>query len=46
VSITRGATAGGGLFYAEGEATVCVRFELHGANGPREVTTREIDCPE
>jgi hypothetical protein len=36
---------GGGLFYATGSATGCVRFEIHGDNGPRRVTTREIDCP-
>jgi hypothetical protein len=45
VAITRGAETGGGLFYATGSATVCVRFEIHGDNGPRRVTTREIDCP-
>jgi hypothetical protein len=45
VAITRRAETGGGLFYATGEATVCVRFELHGDDGPRRVTTREIDCP-
>ena len=45
VAITRAAETGGGLSYATGEATVCVRFELHGDNGPRRVTTREIDCP-
>lgn len=45
VAITREAETGGGLFYATGAATVCVRFELHGDNGPRRVTTREIDCP-
>ena len=45
VAITRRAETGGGLFYATGSATVCVRFELHGTGGPRRVTTREIDCP-
>jgi hypothetical protein len=45
VAITREAETGGGLFSATGSATVCVRFELHGDNGPRHVTTREIDCP-
>jgi hypothetical protein len=45
VVITRAAETGGGLFYATGSATVCVRFEIHGDNGPRRVTTREIDCP-
>ena len=45
VAITREAETGGGLSYATGEATVCVRFELHGDNGPRRVTIREIDCP-
>ena len=41
----REAETGGGLFYATGSATVCARFEIHGDNGPRRVTTREIDCP-
>jgi hypothetical protein len=45
VAITREAETGGGLSYATGQATVCVRFELHGDNGSRRVTTREIDCP-
>jgi hypothetical protein len=45
VAITREAETGGGLSYATGQATICVRFELHGDNGPRRVTTREIDCP-
>jgi hypothetical protein len=45
VAITRQAETGGGLSYATGKATVCVRFESHGDNGPRRVTTREIDCP-
>jgi hypothetical protein len=45
VVITREAETGGGLFYATGSATVCVRFEIHGDNGPRRVTAREIDCP-
>jgi hypothetical protein len=43
--ITRAAETGGGLLSATGSATVCVRFEIHGDNGPRRVTTREIDCP-
>jgi hypothetical protein len=34
VAITREAETGGGLFYATGSATVCVRFEIHGENGP------------
>jgi hypothetical protein len=45
-ALTREAETGGGLFYANGTATVCVRFEIHGGEGPRRVTTREIDCPE
>jgi hypothetical protein len=45
VVITREAETGGGLSYATGSATICVRFEIHGDNGPRRVTTREIDCP-
>jgi hypothetical protein len=45
LAITRETQTGGGLFYATGSATVCVRFDLHGANGPRRVTTDEIDCP-
>jgi hypothetical protein len=45
VAITRKAETGGGLSYATSSATICVRFELHGDNGPRRVTTREIDCP-
>lgn len=45
VAITREAETGGGLFYATGSAVVCVRFEIHGNNGPRRVTVREIDCP-
>lgn len=45
VVITREAETGGGLFYATGSATICVRFEIHGDNGPRRVTTREIDSP-
>lgn len=45
VALTREAETGGGLFYGTGSATICVRFEIHGDNGPRRVTTREIDCP-
>jgi hypothetical protein len=45
VVITREAETGGGLFYATGLATVCVRFEIHGNDGPRRVTAREIECP-
>jgi hypothetical protein len=44
VVITREAETGGGLLYATGSATLCVRFEIHGNNGSRRVTTREIDC--
>jgi hypothetical protein len=42
--ITREAETGGGLLYATGSATLCVRFEIHGNNGSRRVTAREIDC--
>lgn len=34
VVITREAETGGGLLYATGSATVCVRFEIHGDDGP------------
>jgi hypothetical protein len=45
VAITREAETGGGLSYARGSATVCVRFEVHGDDGPRRVSVREMDCP-
>jgi hypothetical protein len=45
VQIGREAERGSSLFHVRQAASVCVRFELHGDNGPRRVTTREIDCP-
>jgi hypothetical protein len=45
VALTRETETSGGLFSATGSATICVRFEIHGNNGPGRVTTREIDCP-
>jgi hypothetical protein len=45
VLIGREAERGNSLFHVRQAAAVCVRFELHGDNGPRRVTIREIDCP-
>jgi hypothetical protein len=45
VLIGREAERGSSLFQVRQAAVVCVRFELHGDNGPRRVTIREIDCP-
>jgi hypothetical protein len=45
VQMAREAERGSGLFQVRQAASVCVRFELHGDNGRRRVTLREIDCP-
>jgi hypothetical protein len=45
VQIGREAERGSSLFHVRQAASVCLRFELHGDNGRRRVTIREIDCP-
>jgi hypothetical protein len=45
VQMGREAEGGSGMFHVRQAASVCVRFELHGDNGRRRVTIREIDCP-
>ena len=45
VQLGREAERGSSLFQVRQASSVCVRFEVHGDNGPRRVTTRKIDCP-